>query len=66
MLNSMNIQGRLTKDSELRYTANNKAVASFTIANDVGFGDNKQTSFLNVVAWGKTAEAVSKYTRLGL
>ena len=57
---------RTTRDIELRYTqANNTAVAKFSIAVDSGYGDNKKTSFFNMTAWGKTAEALEKYARKG-
>lgn len=60
MLNSVNIQGRLTSDPELRRTQNGIAVTSFTVAVD---GDTKEssTAFVNCVAWRKTAEFVEKY-----
>lgn len=61
MLNNISIMGRLTKAPELKYTASNKPVLSFTIANDSGFGDNKQTDFIDCVAWNKTAEFISQY-----
>lgn len=58
-------QGRLTATPELKHTPNDIAVISFTIANDVGFGDNKKTNFLPVVAWRNTAEFVEKYLGKG-
>lgn len=56
---------RTTKEVELRYTANNTAVGKFSIAVDTGYGENKKTSFLNMTAWGKTAESLSKYAPKG-
>ena len=64
MLNSINIQGRLTKDPDLRHTQNGKAVASFTLAVDRDFGD-KITDFIDCVAWSNTAEFISKYFAKG-
>lgn len=61
MLNIAAVQGRLVADPELRYTPNGIAVTSFTIANDQGSGDNKKTSFIDVVAWRKTAEMVCQW-----
>ena len=62
MLNHIDIMGRLTRDPELRYTQSQKPVASFTLAVDRDFGgDNKETDFIDCVAWNKTAEFVSKY-----
>lgn len=63
-LNHISIMGRLTKDVELRYTQSQKPVASFTLAVDRDFGD-KQTDFINCVAWNKTAEFVNKYFSKG-
>ena len=62
MLNHIDIMGRLTRDPELRFTQSQKPVASFTLAVDRDFGgDNKETDFIDCVAWNKTAEFVSKY-----
>ena len=70
MLNHIVLMGRLTRDPELRYAgANNNAVASFRIAvdRDFGRGENgeKQTDFIDVVAWRQTGEFVSKYFTKG-
>lgn len=53
--------GRTTKEVTMSYTANNTACAKFALAVDTGYGENKKTSFLNMVAWGKTAEALGKH-----
>jgi single-strand DNA-binding protein len=50
--------GRLTRDPEIRYTQTGKVVASFNIAIDSGYGDNKKTDFVPIVAWDKLAEVV--------
>ncbi|MCL2152037.1 MAG: single-stranded DNA-binding protein [Oscillospiraceae bacterium] len=64
-MNHIVIMGRLTRDPELRHTPNGVAVASFSLAVDRGFtpkdGGEKQTDFIDVVAWRNTAEFVSKY-----
>lgn len=65
MLNKSIIQGRLTKEVELKTTANDISVCSFTLANDTGYGDNKKTNFINCVAWRGTAELLSKYVKKG-
>ena len=69
MLNHIVLMGRLTRDPELRYTASNVPVASFRIAvdRDFGRGENgeKQTDFIDVVAWRQTGEFVSKYFTKG-
>lgn len=60
MINMVVLTGRLVKDPELKVTPSGKYVTSFTIANDVGYGDNKKTNFVPIVAWEKTAEFVTK------
>lgn len=61
--------GRLTKDVDVRYTqTNNKMVTSFSIAVNRRFikqGEERQADFFNVVAYGKTAEFISKYFKKG-
>jgi single-strand DNA-binding protein len=49
--------GRLTRDPELRYTNSGKAVCTFSIAVDDGYGENKKAYFFPVVVWNKAAEA---------
>ena len=69
MLNSISIMGRLTRDPELRKTQTGTAVASFTLACDRDFKDKttgeRETDFIDVVAWRSTAEFVSKYFTKG-
>ena len=69
MLNHITIMGRLTRDPELRYTQSQTPVASFTLAVDRDFGSRdggeKQTDFIDCVAWRSTAEFVSKYFQKG-
>ena len=66
MLNQINIMGRLTRDPELRRTGSGVAVASFTIACDRDFGkDDKETDFIECVAWRQIGEFVSKYFKKG-
>lgn len=69
MLNHITIMGRLTRDPELRYTQTSTPVASFCVAVDRDFqpkdGGEKQTDFINVVAWRSTGEFVSKYFSKG-
>ena len=69
MLNHITIMGRLTRDPELRRTGTGTAVASFTVAVDRDFGKNengeKETDFIDCVAWRNTAEYVSKYAAKG-
>ena len=68
MLNRIIIMGRLTKDPELRRTASGTAVTSFSVAVDRDFkGQNgeKETDFIDVVAWRNTAEFVCQYFSKG-
>lgn len=67
MLNTITIMGRLTRDPEMRYTQSETPVASFTVAVDRDFTErgDKQTDFIDCVAWRKTAEFVSKYFHKG-
>ena len=69
MLNHITIMGRLTRDPELRYTQSQTPVASFTLAVDRDFsgrdGGEKQTDFIDCVAWRQTAEFVNKYFSKG-
>lgn len=68
-MNKVILIGNLTKDVEVRYTqTNNTMVASFSIAVSRKFKkDGEQTAdFINIVAWGKTAEFVSKYFSKGM
>lgn len=65
MLNQITVMGRLTKNPELRTTGGGSTVCSFTLAVDRDYGEDKQTDFLPVVAWKKTAEFVSKYFSKG-
>lgn len=67
MLNTAIIMGRLTADPELRTTQSGTSVTSFTVAVDRAYksGDERQTDFINVVAWRGTAEFVSRYFAKG-
>lgn len=59
------LTGRLTADPELKTTPNGVSVCSFDIAVDRGYGDNKQTDFIKIVAWRGSAEFVAKYFKKG-
>ena len=69
MLNHIVLMGRLTRDPELRYTQSQIPVASFSLAVDRDYGGRdgaeKQTDFIDIVAWRSTAEFVSKYFTKG-
>ena len=69
MLNHITIMGRLTREPELRRTGSGIAVASFTVAVDRDFGGRdggeRETDFIDCVAWRQTGEFVSKYFTKG-
>ena len=64
-MNQIVLMGRLTRDPELRHTQTGTAVASFTLAVDRSYASKesgeRQTDFIDVVAWRNTGEFVSKY-----
>lgn len=68
MLNLAVLMGRLTAEPELRYTPNNVPVTTFTLAVNRSYakaGTERQTDFINIVAWRSTAEFVTKYFHKG-
>ena len=69
MLNHITIMGRLVRDPELRRTASGIAVANFTVAVDRDFsggdGKERETDFIDCVAWRQTGEFVSRYFAKG-
>ena len=69
MLNTITIMGRLTRDPELRRTGSGVAVTNFTVAVDRDFapkdGGERETDFIDCVAWRQTGEFVSKYFSKG-
>ena len=68
MLNVVVLMGRLVADPELRHTANDVSVTSFTMAVDRSYvksGADRQADFIDVVAWRSTADFVCKYFRKG-
>lgn len=69
MLNHIVVMGRMTRDPELRRTASGVAVASFSLAVERDFatkdGGEKETDFIDCVAWRQTGEFVSKYFAKG-
>ncbi len=68
MLNNVVLMGRLTADPELRQTSTGIEVTSFSIAIDRGYvrqGEERQTDFINCVAWRQTAKFITSYFRKG-
>ncbi|MBR5223894.1 MAG: single-stranded DNA-binding protein [Clostridia bacterium] len=67
MFNLVVLTGRLTADPELKTTPNGTNVTSFSIAVERRYrsGEERQTDFINIVAWQKTAEFITKYFKKG-
>ena len=63
MLNNVILMGRMTADAELKATPSGKSVTTFSIAVERDYSQNgeRQTDFINLVAWGKTAEFITNY-----
>ena len=64
-MNKFIVTGNITKDAELRYTANDKPYSKFSIANNEGYGDNKKTNFFNCTLGGKSAENINRFLTKG-
>ena len=56
-MNKVHLIGNITRDPEVRYTQSGKAVCTFSIAVNDGYGENKKAYFFQVVVWNKSAEA---------
>lgn len=68
MVNSVCLVGRLTRDPELKYTGNNVAVASFSLAVNRNFKDangERETDFINCVIWRQQAENLANWAKKG-
>ena len=68
MLNKIFLMGRLVRDPELRHTGNGTAVTSFSLAVDRDYksqSGERETDFIDIVAWRSTAEFASKYFSKG-
>lgn len=61
MCNKVFLTGRVTREWEIRATSSGTTIARNSIAVDSGYGDNKRTDFINLTAFGKTAETLEKY-----
>lgn len=64
-MNVLTVAGRLTADAVVRHTADGKAVSGFTVATDVGYGDNKHPLFVRCSDWRKPAEKLAEYLTKG-
>ncbi len=68
MINNVVLVGRLTRDAELRYTSQNQAVATFTLAVNRNFKNqsgDREADFINVVIWRQQAENLANWTKKG-
>jgi single-strand DNA-binding protein len=69
-MNNVNIIGNLVRDYELKYTANNKPIGSFSIAVQDGYGDNEHTSYYDVTVFGEQAKRheqhIGKGSKVGI
>src|ERR1017187_3347680 len=64
-LNSVVLTGRTGKDPESKFTPAGKQVVNLSLAVDYGYGDKKKTSWIDLVAWEKTAETFQKFVHKG-
>jgi single-strand DNA-binding protein len=64
-MNVFTFSGNLGRDAEVRYTNNNDAVASFSVAVRSGYGKNEATTWINCNYWGKRGEAIAQYLKKG-
>lgn len=68
MINNVVLVGRMTRDAELKYTGNNVAVASFSLAVNRNFKDangERETDFINCVIWRQQAENLANWAKKG-
>lgn len=65
MFQSLSLVGRLGTDPEMRYTPTGTPVTNFSVATDVGYGENKKTVWFKATAWRKTAEIANQYLAKG-
>src|SRR5690606_14886433 len=64
-MNACSFIGRIGRDAETRFTANSNAVTSWPVAVDIGWGDNKQTLWLDCSMWGERGEKLAQHIRKG-
>lgn len=64
-MNKVILTGRITKDIELRYTQDQRAIVRFTLAVDRRTKDKNESDFISCIAWNKTAELMDKYLSKG-
>ncbi len=64
-MNKLFITGRVGRDAEQRTTQSGTSLASFSVAMDYGYGQNKETVWVKCTIWGKRAEALAQYIKKG-
>lgn len=64
-VNQFNVVGRLGVDPELSYTPSGTPKCVISVATDVGYGENKDTTWVRATAWGRSAETIEKYFAKG-
>lgn len=64
-MNTVIIEGNLTRDPEMRYTPSGKAVTEFSVAVNEGFGEKRTTEYIDCQAWDRLAESVAETGRKG-
>jgi single-strand DNA-binding protein len=64
-LNKVFLAGNLTRDPEIRHTPSGSTVAELGLAVNTGWGEKKETAFIDVTAWGKSAEFCGAYLKKG-
>lgn len=68
MINNVVLVGRMTRDAELRYTPQNKAVATFTLAVNRNFKNQngeREADFINCIIWNQPAENLANWAKKG-
>lgn len=63
-MNNVSLAGRMTRDCELKYTQDDKAIGNFTLAINKRYKKD-EANFINCVAFGKTAELIAEYVKKG-
>jgi single-strand DNA-binding protein len=64
-MNKVFLSGRLVRDPEIKTTGSGKSLCTFSIANDIHFGDKKKTGFYRVTAWGNQANVIAQHCKTG-
>jgi len=64
-MNILTLVGRVGQDGELRTISNDKTVLNFSVATDIGFGENKSTMWVRCSIWGNRAQAIAPYILKG-